>query len=117
MDLYGGYQDPGRQVPWTPRTLTNIWSASKGVMAVAIAQLVDTGQLDYMLPVATWWPEFAQAGKEAITLDQVMSHRAGLNGFAAPTRPEELYDWNLITERLANQAPLWPPVRPRPTTA
>ncbi|HRN61274.1 MAG TPA: serine hydrolase domain-containing protein [Gammaproteobacteria bacterium] len=109
VDLHGGFQDARRQALWTERTLTNIWSASKGVMAVAIAQLVDAGALDYAAPVARWWPEFAQAGKQAITLDQVMSHRAGLNGFAAPTRPEDLYDWALMTRRIAEQAPLWPP--------
>lgn len=109
VDLHGGYQDHQRRIPWTDRTLANIWSASKGLMAVAIAQLVGAGQLDYAAPVATWWPEFAQAGKDAITLDQVMSHRAGLNGFSAPTRPEDLYDWELVTQRLARQAPLWPP--------
>ncbi|CAM5635291.1 serine hydrolase domain-containing protein [Rhodanobacter lindaniclasticus] len=109
VDLHGGHQDADRRQPWTERTLANIWSASKGVMAVAIAQLVDAGQLDYAAPVARWWPEFAQAGKAAITLDQVMSHRAGLNGFAAPTSPEDLYDWERVTDRLASQAPLWPP--------
>lgn len=109
VDLYGGYQDPGQQHRWSERTLVNIWSASKGVMAVAIAQLVDAGELDYAAPVAKWWPEFAQAGKAGITLDQVMSHRAGLNGFAQPTRPEDLYDWERITAQLARQAPLWPP--------
>lgn len=109
VDLHGGWQDPARRAPWTARTLANTWSASKGVMAVAIARLVETGELDYAAPVATWWPEFGQAGKAAITLDQVMSHRAGLNGFAEPTTPEDLYDWDLVTGRIARQAPLWPP--------
>ena len=109
VDLHGGWQDTQRQTPWSSRTLANIWSASKGVMAVAIAQLVEAGELDYARPVATWWPEFAAAGKEAITLDQVMAHRAGLNGFAAPTSPDELYDWPLIVARIAAQAPLWTP--------
>ena len=109
VELHGGFQDPALARPWTERTLANIWSASKGVMAVAIAQLVDAGALDYEAPVATWWPEFARAGKDAITLDQVMSHRAGLNGFAEPTHPEDLHDWELVVDRIARQAPLWPP--------
>lgn len=109
VDLHGGYADEACTRAWTPRTLTHIWSASKGVMAVAIAQLVDAGELDYALPVARWWPEFAQAGKSAITLDQVVSHRAGLNGFTEPTSVTDLYDWELITHRLARQAPLWRP--------
>jgi CubicO group peptidase (beta-lactamase class C family) len=109
VDLHGGYLDPARSRRWTDHTLTNIWSASKGVMAVAIAQLVDAGLLDYEAPVARWWPEFAQRGKGDITLDQVMSHRTGLNGFDEATEPGDLYDWDLIASRLARQAPLWRP--------
>jgi CubicO group peptidase (beta-lactamase class C family) len=109
VDLYGGHLDEARVRPWSAGSLANIWSASKGVTAVAVAQLVDAGLLDYEAPVATWWPEFAQGGKEAITLDQVMSHRAGLNGFDEFTEPEDLYDWHLAAGRLARQAPLWPP--------
>ncbi len=109
VDLHGGYLDVQRQRRWDAHSVANIWSASKGLMAVAVAQLVDTGQLDYDAPVARWWPEFAANGKGAITLDQVMSHRAGLNGFDAPTTPADLYDWELTANRLARQAPLWPP--------
>lgn len=109
VDLHGGFLDLDRKHPWTEHSVTNIWSASKGVMALAIAQLVDRGLLDYREPVATWWPEFAQAGKGSITLEQVVSHRAGLNGFSAPTTTDDLFDWNLIVERLAQQAPLWSP--------
>jgi CubicO group peptidase (beta-lactamase class C family) len=109
VDLYGGYLDVQRQRPWDAHSIANIWSASKGLMAVAVAQLVEAGQLDYQAPVATWWPEFAANGKGAITLDQVMSHRAGLNGFDVPTTPDDLYDWELTASRLARQAPLWTP--------
>ncbi|WOX07046.1 serine hydrolase domain-containing protein [Microbulbifer pacificus] len=109
VDLYGGYQDPDRLHPWTERSIVNIWSASKGVMAVAIAQLVDQGLLDYNAPVAIWWPEFGQAGKQGITLNQILSHSSGLNGFAALTSTEDLFHWDRITQRLAAQAPLWQP--------
>lgn len=107
--LTGGYRDPGRKQPWTPATLVNIWSASKAVVAVAIAQLVEAGLLDYERPVAQYWPEFAAGGKAAITLNQVLAHQAGLNGFAEPTSPEDLFDWQRITTRLARQRPFWPP--------
>jgi CubicO group peptidase (beta-lactamase class C family) len=109
VDVHAGFQDEARRVPWTTTTLVNVWSASKGVMALAVAQLVDAGRLDYDAPVARYWPEFAQNGKAGITLGQVVSHQSGLNGFAEPTTPEELLDWDLITARLARQAPLWSP--------
>ena len=107
--VFGGFRDPERTQPWTASTLVNIWSASKVVLAVAIAQLVETGRLEYEQPVADVWPEFAAEGKASISLNQVLGHQAGLNGFAEPTSAEDLFDWPLITARLARQRPFWPP--------
>ena len=109
VHLLGGYRDQECSRPWDESTLVNIWSASKPVIAVAIAQLVDAGQLDYELPIAAVWPEFGAEGKESITLGQVLSHQAGLNGFAEPTSAADLYDWYRITSRLARQRPFWTP--------
>jgi CubicO group peptidase (beta-lactamase class C family) len=109
IDLRGGYQDVARSTRWSQSTLVNLWSASKGIMAVAIAQLVTDGLLAYESPVADFWPEFAQNGKAGVTVSHVVSHQTGLNGFAEPTSPEDLYDWNLIIARLARQAPFWEP--------
>ena len=107
VDLYGG--DAAPQRAWTSDTLVNIWSATKGIVAVAVAMLVDEGRLSYDAPVAKYWPEFAQAGKRDITVAQLMSHQAGLNGFVEPTTLDDLYDWDRVTSRLAAQAPFWPP--------
>lgn len=94
---------------WTPDTITNLWSTTKGVMALVIAQLVGEGRLSYDDPVARHWPEFAAAGKKDVTVGEVLSHQAGLNGFAELTTVEAFGDWDLVTERLAQQAPFWPP--------
>jgi CubicO group peptidase (beta-lactamase class C family) len=107
VDLHAGQIDP--QKAWTRNTLVNIWSATKGIVAVAVAMLVDEGRLSYDAPVARYWPEFAQSGKESITVAQLMSHQAGLNGFVEPTTVADLYDWNRVTARLAAQEPFWPP--------
>lgn len=109
VHLLGGYRDPRREKPWNELTLVNVWSASKVVMAVAIAQLVDSGRLDYERPVAAYWPEFAAEGKAAITLEQVLCHQAGLNGFAEPTSMADLFNWHRIAARLAGQRPFWTP--------
>src|SRR5208282_3322823 len=77
--------------------------------AIALAQLVDQGRLSYDDPIAGHWPEFATAGKAQITVDQVLSHQAGLNGFEEPTSVEEFGDWAKITQRLADQKPFWAP--------
>lgn len=109
VDLWGGVADAATGRRWTADTLVNVWSTTKGVMAIALAQLMGRGQLDYEAPVSRYWPEFAQAGKGDITVGQVLSHQSGLNGFAEPTSLEDFYDWDLVTGRLARQAPFWPP--------
>jgi CubicO group peptidase (beta-lactamase class C family) len=109
LSLSGGHRDLARRVSWTPDTLVNIWSATKGVTGIAMGLLVERGQVQYDAPVAAYWPEFAQNGKAEITVSQLMSHQAGLPGFAEPTALEDFYDWDLVTRRLAPQAPMWPP--------
>lgn len=66
-------------------------------------------RLTYEDPVARHWPEFAAAGKAGITVGEVLSHQAGLNGFVEPTTVVDFGDWPLVTERLARQTPFWPP--------
>ena len=108
-DLWGGYADRARERPWARETLVNVWSATKAVAAAAVARLVDQGLIAYQDPVAEVWPQFAQAGKAAATIGQVMSHQAGLPGFAEPTRLDDLYDWPGCIAKLERQAPAWPP--------
>ncbi len=104
VDLWGGFADAARKRLWTRGTLVNVWSATKGVVALAVAMLVDQGRLRYDDPVAKHWPEFAQAGKERITVAQLLSHQAGLNGFVAPTTVADFAgSWSLVTGRLAAQ--------------
>ncbi len=109
VDLWGGFTDPARTKPWARDTLANVWSASKGIVAIAVALLVDQDRAAYDDPVAKHWPEFAAAGKGAITLGQILSHQSGLNGWKVPTGFDDLYDWPTATARLAAQAPFWPP--------
>ena len=81
LDLWGGFADRARTRPFDARTLTPVFSTTKAVAAILIARLVDAGRLAYEQRVAEVWPEFAQAGKEQVTVAQVMSHQAGLPGF------------------------------------
>lgn len=104
IDLWGGYADGARTRPWRADTLVNVWSTTKLATAVCVALLVDRGLIAYDQRVAEVWPEFAQAGKGRVTIAQVMSHQAGLPGFAEPTTLDDLYDWDLVCDRLAAQA-------------
>ncbi len=109
VDLSAGYRDTGRASPWTSETLANVWSTTKGVTAIAVAVLVDRGLIDYAAPVAQYWPQFAQNGKAAITVAQLLSHQGGLPGFVEPTTLEDFYDWPTVSARLASQPPMWEP--------
>jgi CubicO group peptidase (beta-lactamase class C family) len=109
VDIWGGHADRAATKPWQRDTLVNVWSATKAIVAVAVAILVERGKLDYAAPIASVWPEFAANGKEAITLDLAMSHRAGLNGPARPITEADLLAWTPYVDALAEMAPLWEP--------
>jgi CubicO group peptidase (beta-lactamase class C family) len=108
-DLWGGHADAAGTRPWARDTLVNVWSSTKGIVSLAMAQLVARGKLHYDRPVAAAWPEFAAGGKAAITLDLVLSHRSGLDGLSVPMTIEQVYAWTPYVDALAAMAPLWEP--------
>ena len=89
--------------------LLPVFSSSKGASAVVISLLLERGQLDLDATVASYWPEFAQKGKGAVTVRQLLSHQAGLNGVDGGFTTEELLAHAPLAERLAAQRPLWHP--------
>ena len=107
VDLWGGHADAARTKPWSQDTIVNIWSSTKTVTALSALILVDRGQLDVFEPVATYWPEFAANGKEAIEVRHLLSHTSGVAGWDTPFELEGMYDWEDSTARLAAQAPWW----------
>lgn len=109
LDLWAGWADRKRTAPWDDRTLAPIFSTTKAVAALMIARLVEAGKLDYRQTVASVWPAFGQAGKDAITIEQAISHQAGLPGFPEPMDPGLWADWDAICAKLAAMAPMWPP--------
>jgi CubicO group peptidase (beta-lactamase class C family) len=109
VDLWGGHADAARSRDWQADTLVNLWSTTKGVAAICVGLLVDRGALHYEDRVADHWPDFAAAGKDRITVAQLLSHQAGLPGFTAPTSADDLFDQKLCAGRLAAQAPMWEP--------
>lgn len=109
LDLWGGFSDEARTAEWHRDTLTNVWSTTKTVVALAVLVLADRGEIDLDAPVARYWPEFASNGKEAITVKQVMSHTSGVSGWDLPFTTEDLYDSEAAAAKLAAQAPWWEP--------
>jgi CubicO group peptidase (beta-lactamase class C family) len=109
VNLWAGWADPARTRPWQADTLTNVWSTTKPMTSLCAHILMDRVGLDPDAPVAEYWPEFGAAGKAAIPLRWLMSHRAGLAGLAVPVTVEDFRDWEKITSLLAAQEPMWEP--------
>jgi CubicO group peptidase (beta-lactamase class C family) len=109
VDLWAGYSDAARTIPWQEDTITLVYSTTKVMTALCALILVDRGQLDLDSPVSHYWPEFARGGKERVQVRWLLSHSAGLSGFDEPLPVEALYDWNRITDILARQEPWWEP--------
>jgi CubicO group peptidase (beta-lactamase class C family) len=109
VDLWGGYADQARTKPWREDTIVNVYSTTKGIVALLVAILVQEGKLAYDAPVARYWPAFAANGKENITVAMILSHRAGLCAVDPPLRTHDLYDWDKMIGILERAVPLWVP--------
>ncbi len=110
-DLCGGWADRAAGRRWQPDTLVNVFSVGKGLIAACAARLAGQGRLDPDAAVAAYWPEFAAAGKDAITVRQLLSHQAGLPAVGRRLPPGAMLDWPLMTSALAAQEPWWAPGR------
>ncbi len=106
VDLYGGFYDAGREKPWTADTLVLVWSATKGIGSACVLHALQQQKIELSRPVADFWPEFAQADKEKITLAQLLSHQAGL---CALDQRVDVVDYDGVIRALETQVPLWPP--------
>jgi CubicO group peptidase (beta-lactamase class C family) len=109
VDLWGGWADEARTMPWTENTITCVFSVTKTMTTLAALVLVDRGELDLDATVAAYWPEFAVRGKAGIKVRQLLSHTSGVSGWDQPVTLEDLYDWDKSTAMLAAQAPWWEP--------
>ena len=109
VDLWGGHRDAARRDPWRRDTLVKVASTSKAVTAFLAHVLMTAGRLDVDHPVAGYWPEFAQAGKDDVRVRHLLSHTSGLCTWREPIAFEDCADWAKVTGLLAAQAPLWTP--------
>jgi CubicO group peptidase (beta-lactamase class C family) len=109
VDLWGGYRDGHTWAAWEEDTLVLVFSATKGLSALAVALANSRGYFDYEAPVANYWPEFAQNGKAHITIRQLLAHEAGLAVIEVPLNVRILADKDALAAILARQRPLWEP--------
>ncbi len=109
VDLWAGVADREGLEAWHSDTILNLYSCTKAFTAAAALQLVGEGKLELDAPVTRLWPEFGAAGKQHITLRQLLSHRAGLPAIRQSLPPEALYEWDTMAAALAAEAPWWTP--------
>ncbi|OBJ49026.1 serine hydrolase domain-containing protein [Mycobacterium sp. 1423905.2] len=109
VNLWGGSADAAGTRPWREDTLTTVLSGTKGLTATCVHQLADRGEIDLNAPVCRYWPEFAQAGKQDITVGMVMSHRSGVIGPNKRMTWQQVADWDYVCEQLAIAEPWWEP--------
>jgi CubicO group peptidase (beta-lactamase class C family) len=109
VDIWGGLADQDEGRAWERDTIVNVYSTTKTMTALTALLIADRGELDFARPVARYWPEFAAAGKQDVTVAHLMSHSAGLCGWREPLVAEDLYDWEKVTSLLAAQEPYWKP--------
>ena len=109
VDLWGGRRTPTDDAPWTEDTMVVVNSTTKGLAAMTIAVANSRGWIDYDAPVADYWPEFAQNGKGAITVRQLLSHEAGLVWIDERLHFDDLRDLDYVSRLLARQKPVWEP--------
>ena len=109
VDIWAGTRDRAQSLPWEENTIVNVFSSTKNATSLAAYVLADRGQLDFFAPVAEYWPEFAQKGKENILVSHIMSHSSGLPGWDVPVAGEDLYDPDKVAALFETQEPWWEP--------
>lgn len=109
VDLWGGLRNKLTGEPWEEDTMALVYSATKGFAAMTLAVAHSRGWLDYDELVSTYWPEFAQNGKDKITVRQLLAHQAGLFAFDQPIDRDLVADLDRLAEVMARQRAAWEP--------
>ena len=109
VDLWGGIRNKETGEPWERNTMVVVHSTTKGLAAMTLAIAHSRGWLDYEERVCAYWPEFAQHGKERITVRQLLAHQAGLFAIEEPVDRAVVADLDRLAVVLARQTPAWPP--------
>ena len=109
VDLWGGDRDAVTRAPWEEDTLVTMFSTTKGVASMAVAVVHSRGLLDFDAPVSRYWPEFGAAGKEHVSVRQLLSHQAGLCAIDERLELADLLDLDRVATVIAAQKPAWEP--------
>jgi len=109
VELYGGHADRQKSKLWDTKTIVPVYSTTKPIAALVLASVIDALPAGYETTVADLWPEFADNGKDTLSIADLVSHQAGLSGFVEPIDPALWLDPPACAAALAPLAPIWEP--------
>jgi CubicO group peptidase (beta-lactamase class C family) len=109
VNLWGGLADDESKTAWSEETKVVVFSSTKGLMSLALAQLFQAGKFSYDDLVIKYWPEYKGAGKDRTTIGQLVSHQAGVPFFAGEIQPDQVIDWDYMISQIEQEAPVWEP--------
>ncbi|MGZ5380070.1 MAG: serine hydrolase domain-containing protein [Mycobacterium sp.] len=107
--MWDGCRNGKTQAPWEQDTIVNVFSTTKGVASLAVRSPRHVDSSTYDAEVADYWPEFAQGGKGAVTVRQLLSHQAGLVAIKPPLTLADIADPEQLSAKIAAQVPAWAP--------
>jgi CubicO group peptidase (beta-lactamase class C family) len=108
IDLWGGWTDEARTIPWRADTLVDMYSVGKAIVGTLLLQLVDSGELSLDTRIAEVWPEFAAHGKGGVTVRQALCHEATVPALRTLLTDDDLLQWDTMAAALADTPPWWP---------
>ena len=109
VDIWGGWADIAKTKPWQEHTLSGFYSVGKSFTALCALRAAEQHGVDLNAPVTDIWPEYGQNGKQHTTLRHLLTHRGGMPAIRKPLPDDALFDWSLMVDSLAEQAPYWQP--------
>jgi CubicO group peptidase (beta-lactamase class C family) len=109
VDLWGGHMDAAKTRPWQQDTMNVVMSCSKGLTALCGNILIDRGQLDPDKPIAHYWPEFAQKGKQDIPVRMAFNHQSGVAHVDTPMPVDAIADYDWMVQAVEKTRPFWEP--------
>jgi CubicO group peptidase (beta-lactamase class C family) len=109
VNLWGGLADKESKAAWNEDTKVVVFSSTKGLMSLALAQLFQAGKFSYDDLVIKYWPEYKGAGKDKTTIGQLVSHQAGVPFFAGDIQRDQVIDWDYMISQIEQEAPVWEP--------
>ena len=109
VNLWGGVANKDSKQDWNEDTKVVVFSCTKGLMSLSLAQLFQAGKISYDDLVIKHWPEYKGAGKEKTTIGQLVSHRAGVAFFADDIQPDQVINWDYMISQIEKETPTWEP--------